>query len=152
MRFTLSTRGPAFCPCCGYGLIANAIVLLAFGRTHGHGQYNIAGVCTRCYQQRLGDAVGACHVLSRSLMNEQVHRTYGVLFLVPNFSELDGHTALDIHDHLDCNAPLHQRVLYEPPPPPDPQKLLEFQQFLASGPSADEPPAYDPPCPADIEP
>lgn len=150
MRFTLSTAGPAFCPCCGYALIPNAIVLLAFGRTHQYGQYNIAGVCVRCYQQRLADAVSACLVLNRSLLAQHVHRTYGVVFLVPDFPELDGHTAIDIYDHLDRNAPLHQRVLYNQPPVPVQPNAGQGRLAFNPPPKADEPCDYDPPCPADV--
>jgi len=151
LSFNLSTRTEAFCPSCGYGISGVTIRLLAFSDQNNIGSYCIAMVCSKCCQLDPENAFAAAASLNEACISDSVSVTHGCLVWTPTSERFRCHTSIAIINHLLHGTALPTRpsiyINPRPPAPRSPQHSFHYGQ----DPNPNEPPDYDPPCPADIE-
>jgi len=126
-------------------------VFISFEQSHYHNHYGTAAICSRCFQASLQTAVIAASLLDTGALFRHVTRSHEILFWTPRDPDFLCRPAPTVYNYLTGGTPL-------PPLPPavfdsrrprltDPQRSFHFDPQ----PNPNEPPDYDPPCPADIE-
>jgi len=127
-------------------------MLLAFDRTESHGEYAIAAVCSKCYQNDLQTALIAASLLDAAPLFRHTSTTHGVLVWTPDELAFQCRTAPHVYEHLAHGEPLPPVPSFTHRPQPIEPRHQQRNFHYEPPPNANEPADYDPPCPADIEP